>query len=141
MVALGVPISTSVDWRRELITPHRFLQRDETLRAPMERLAAHVRLAVLTNNPEDVGRASLDALGFSDLIPTVVGLDTTWASKPDWAPFQAALDAVGAPVEATVMVGDRWDVDLAPIVERGGSGILVESHEDLREAITMLLEA
>ena len=59
------------------------------------------------------------------------------------ASFKAATTEVPTAdaVEATVMVGDRWDVDLAPIVERGGSGILVESHEDLREAITMLLEA
>jgi FMN phosphatase YigB (HAD superfamily) len=129
---LGIPIEESVRWRRELIVPGDHLSEDPPLRGVLGDIRARgMRMVALTNNPVAVGQASLEALGVADLFEAVIGLDTTWHSKPDWEPFEAALAALGASPEEVIMVGDRWDVDLAPIVERGGGAILVESREDL----------
>ncbi|MEX2442672.1 MAG: HAD family hydrolase [Alkalispirochaeta sp.] len=131
MEELGISISLGVDWRRELVDPHRFLNPDPELAILLQTLSARYRLAALTNNPADVGWASLDALGIAEQFPLVVGLDTTWHSKPDWEPFEAALAAVECSAEETLMVGDRFDVDVAPLLDHGGSGIIVECREDV----------
>lgn len=131
MEELGVSIRQGVEWRRELVDPHQFLSPDPELARLVEQLSSRYRIAALTNNPADVGWASLEALGIAKQFPLVVGLDTTWHSKPDWEPFAAALAAVECRAEATLMVGDRFDVDLAPLLDHGGSGLLVERREDL----------
>jgi FMN phosphatase YigB (HAD superfamily) len=129
---LGVSIEESVRWRRELIVPADHLSEDPPLRDVLSAIReGGMVAAALTNNPVAVGRASLEALGVADLFATVIGLDTTWHSKPDWEPFAAALAALKVSPAEAIMVGDRWDVDLAPMVERGGGAILVESREDL----------
>jgi FMN phosphatase YigB (HAD superfamily) len=129
---LGISIEESVQWRRELIVPGTHLSEDPPLREVLASIRTRgLRTVALTNNPVAVGRASLEALGVADLFEEVVGLDTTWHSKPDWEPFAAALTVLNVSPAEAIMVGDRWDVDLAPIVERGGGAILVESREDL----------
>ncbi len=131
MEELGVSIPVGVAWRRKLVDPYRFLHPDPELANLLQGLTSSYRIAALTNNPADVGRASLDALGIAELFPLVVGLDTTWHSKPDWEPFQAALEAVECEPRETLMVGDRYDVDVAPLLDHGGSGVVVESRADL----------
>lgn len=128
---LGIPLATSVAWRRAVVHPGEFLKEDPGLRDVLEELSRHYRLGALTNNPADIGGTILQALGISGFFPSVVGLDTTLHSKPHWPPFAAALERLETPVERVLMVGDRYDVDLKPVVDRGGSGFLVESREDL----------
>ncbi|MFW5693702.1 MAG: HAD family hydrolase [Alkalispirochaeta sp.] len=141
MEELGISIALGVEWRSTLVDPYRFLSRDPELSDLMRTVSTRYRIAALTNNPVDVGRASLDALGIADLVPLVIGLDTTWHSKPDWEPFQAALDAVACTPEETLMVGDRYDVDIAPVLDHGGSGIIVERRDDLFVLPQVLAEA
>ncbi|MFW5827979.1 MAG: HAD family hydrolase, partial [Alkalispirochaeta sp.] len=61
MEELGVPISVGVEWRRTLVDPYRFLRPDPELATLLQQLTSSYRVAALTNNPADVGRASLDA--------------------------------------------------------------------------------
>lgn len=140
MEQLGVPISHGVEWRRELIDPHRFLSPDPELAHVLEALSSRYRIVALTNNPADVGQAGLDALGIGRHVPLVIGLDTTWHSKPDWEPFAAALESVECGSEEALMVGDRFDVDVAPVLDHGGSGIVVECREDLFQIPRILEE-
>lgn len=144
-VELGIPISTSVEWRRELIVPEEHLSPDPEVRPRLERLARRVPLVAITNNPTDIGERSLSALGIRDLFALVVGLEISGASKPAWEPFAAALavcagGAGGADESAaeSVIVGDRWEVDCEPIVRRGGGALLVEQEGDLSLALDQL---
>lgn len=143
MATLGVSIETSVEWRRRLIDPRRFLSRDPALRAALERLArgssgpstvgvrAGAALVAVTNNPRSVGLAGLEALGVSDLFRAVVGLDDTMRSKPAPEPYLLAARLAGAPAEACLSVGDRHDVDLAPALALGMGAVLVNGAEDV----------
>jgi FMN phosphatase YigB (HAD superfamily) len=139
LVSLGIPIRESIIWRRELIVPERYLEDDPEVRSALLRLSPHFRLAALTNNPREIGVRSLEALGIADLFESVTGLDDSGESKPSWGPFAHALAALGVEIGKLLMVGDRYDVDLDPVVCRGGSAILVESRADLL-AIPQLLE-
>lgn len=138
-VALGIPITLSVAWREELIQPEAFLSADPELRAVLEQLSERFRLLAITNNPVSTGRRTLDVLGVADLFETIVGLDTSHQSKPSWGPFEAALDAIGAGPADTVVIGDRYDIDLEPMIVRGGNGILLEHDNDLAEVPAILI--
>lgn len=131
---LGIDFDTSVAWRTELIKPEGRLAADYRLVPLIRAIAQRTPVAVITNNPVAIAQRTLDVLGLRRAFPVVVGLDTTMRSKPHWDIFQAALDALGADADATVMVGDRYGVDLAPIVVRGGGGFLVQSRQDLYDA-------
>jgi FMN phosphatase YigB (HAD superfamily) len=130
-VALGIPITTSVAWRTELMRPEEYLQADPVIGETLQVLARRFRLGAITNNPVVIGYRTLDVLGIRSLFDVVVGLDTTMHSKPAWEPFAAALEALASTPNEAIMVGDRYDVDLEPMICRGGSGILIESDEDL----------
>jgi FMN phosphatase YigB (HAD superfamily) len=129
--ALGVPIETSVRWREELIRPEGHLSPDRLLRKALESLSASRALACLTNNPGSIGRRTLEALGVSDLVPVVLGLDATGKSKPEREPFIAVLDALGLPARDCVSVGDRMDIDINPALGLGMGGILVRGVEEV----------
>ena len=137
--SLGVPIETSVRWRETIIEPEQHLQRDDRLRQAITAIRAGGRghdarplpLVVVTNNPVSTGQRSLAALGIEDLFDDVIGLDTTMRSKPDPAPFRAALERIGRSAESVVCVGDRYDVDIAPALELGIGGVLVDGVSDV----------
>lgn len=131
LVALGIPIADSVRWRRELIRPEDHLTVDTEVARVISRLSEHFQIGALTNNPAEIGDRTLSVLGIARFFRTVSGLDTAGESKPSWAPFEEALRALGSDVGETIMIGDRYDVDLEPVICRGGGGILIESRRDI----------
>ena len=137
-LAFGIPIETSVRWREELIHPELYLDRDERLRETLLNLSVRYALLALTNNPVSVGRRTLEVLGVEDLIPVVVGLDTTLKSKPETAPFLAAAERVGISPAELVSVGDRNDVDIEPARRIGMGAILVDNVRDVYELVHVL---
>ena len=73
----------------------------------LEALAtAGVKQGLCTNKPEAVTRSILQALNIDQHFSAVVGGDTTDARKPDPRPLQFCIDAMGAAIGSTVMIGD-----------------------------------
>ena len=70
---------------------------------------AGVRVAVVTNKPDDSARALVDALGLD--VDAVVGARPDLPRKPDPAPLRRAADELGVGLRRCVYVGDL-DVDL-----------------------------
>ncbi len=85
----------------------------------------------VTNNPVLPARKTLDALGISEFIPEIIGLDTCGVSKPNKKPFLLAAEKTGVPVCDCLAVGDRYDIDIALPLEMGMGGILVNGVEDV----------
>ena len=129
MLALGIDIATSVEWRRRLIDPSRFLSPDLRLQETLSMLPA--TLVAVTNNPRSVGEATLAALGILDAFKCVVGLDDTMKSKPAPEPYLLAARHAEVDPENCVSVGDRYDVDLAVPLELGMGALLVAGVEDV----------
>jgi phosphoglycolate phosphatase/putative hydrolase of the HAD superfamily len=136
--AFGIDMETSIRWREELYDPARYLPPDPRLRDTLAALSASFALGVYTNNPVSVARKTLAALGVGDLFPVIVGLDTCLLSKPNEIPLRKAAELLGAPVEACVSVGDRYDIDLALPLKIGMGGILVDGVADLYEITDIL---
>ena len=127
---LGIPISTSVKWREELLKPGDYLDRDFRLIRTLESLKDYA-LCALTNNPASIGRKTLDSLGVLELFDLIIGLDDTGSSKPNIEPFIEIEKRLGVPREEIMIVGDRFDVDLDVPLQRGWGAVLVESMEDV----------
>ena len=133
LLAFGVPISQSVEWRRELLEPADFLGRDEQLIEALKILQSKYKLICVTNNPVLPARKTLDAIGVSEFFPEIVGLDTCFKSKPALEPFQTAVERLGDGIRAEncLAVGDRYDMDVALPLEMGMGGILVSGVEEV----------
>ena len=127
----GVDRKTSVRWRIEEIRPAEWIGPNSALDQTLATLARRFRLVLLTNNPREVGRAGVAALGVAPRFEAVIGLDDTFESKPAPEPFLAAASALGLAPGVCVSIGDRMDVDLEPALALGMGAILVDGVEDV----------
>ncbi len=111
-----------------------------------------VKMAVVTNKPQEATEQVLAGLELGHLFDVVVGAGSARALKPDPAPLVLALEKLGVGKEQAVMVGDNAnDVDAAkalnvPVVavtygyartapESLGADLLIESMSDLPTAL------
>jgi len=133
LLAFGVPIQQSVQWRKELLEPSDFLSQDKKLIETLTILKSKYDLICVTNNPILPARKTLDAIGVSEFFPEIIGLDTCFKSKPALEPFQTAIEKLshGIKEENCLAVGDRYDMDIALPLEMGMGGILVNGVEEV----------
>ena len=87
--------------------------------ALVQRLAAAVPVAVVTNGPPDIQRLKIEQTGIESLLSAVVISGETGIGKPDPAAFGVALDRLGVSPEHAVMVGDSWERDVQGALAAG----------------------
>ena len=63
-------------------------------------------LGVVTNDAEETAHVQLEKAGVLSAFQVVLGYDSGFGAKPDPDPILAALDQMGLPPSAAVMVGD-----------------------------------
>lgn len=129
--AFGVDIETSIKWRNELLQPEKFLSPDLKLKEFLAELKKSFNLICVTNNPVKAARRTLAAVGISELIPDVIGLDTCMKSKPAKEMLELAAKKTSTEFCECVSVGDRFDIDIALPLELGMGGILVDGAHDV----------
>lgn len=137
----GVDIPTSVAWREELFRPEDHLQTDPRLQEMMQILRKRFRIGVVSNNPRSVIERSLEVLGISHDSIEVVGLDTCHEPKPSFCGFAYFLNRTELSVEECVVVGDRYDIDLEPVITRGGGGVLIEKAGEIYRIYDILVQS
>jgi len=138
-LSFGIDMDSIVRWRIEEIRPSEWIGPNPALDQTLAALSRHFRLVLLTNNPREVGRAGVAALGVAARFEAVIGLDDTFESKPAPEPFLAAAAALGLPPGVCVSIGDRMDVDLEPALALGMGAILVDGVEDVYTLPAMLM--
>lgn len=135
----GISIEESIEWRKKLFAPAKYLKEDKRLRESLSALKEDYYLICVTNNPVEPARKTLEALGVSEQILRIVGLDTTHKSKPAKEIFDTAVrlatEDTGREIKYTdcVSIGDRYDIDLALPLELGMGAILVDGAADVYE--------
>ena len=135
LLAFGIPIAQSVEWRKTLMEPADFLKRDEQLIQTLSVLSKSFNLICVTNNPVFTARKTLDAIGISEFFPEIVGLDTCLKSKPALEPFEKACELTDTAPQDCIAIGDRYDMDIALPLEMGMGGILVTGVEEVYNII------
>lgn len=139
LTELGISIEESVEWRKKLLKPEKYLQVDLKLKKTLESLSPQFSFTVLTNNPVDIGMRTLRTLGVADFFPGIIGLDSFMLSKPHKKLFLEAVSLCGGKIRETVSVGDRFDIDIAVPLSLGMGGILVDGVEDVYRIPDILL--
>lgn len=145
--AFGVPIETSIEWRKKLFDPAKYLRKDEKLAAALQTLSKKFKMICVTNNPVEPARKTLEVIGISDFFPgrNIVGLDTLRISKPAKKILDYAVETASEPLKSKirysdcVSVGDRYDIDIALPLELGMGGILVSGAEETSKLPEILL--
>ena len=66
-----------------------------------------MKMAVVTNKPEELSRRLLDRLDLSRHFGVVIGGDTFDRKKPSAKPLLAALEQLGSTPDEAVMIGDH----------------------------------
>ena len=131
LTAFGISIETSIQSRNELLHPEHYLKKDDRLADTLARLAKQYRLICVTNNPVQAARQTLRAIGVSELLPDIIGLDTCMKSKPAREVLDRAIERTCCTYKECVSVGDRFDIDLALPLQLGMGGILVTGVEEI----------
>ena len=131
LLAFGIPIEESIEWRKTLFNPFDYLHKDERLYETLSELSMRYRLVCVTNNPVEPARKTLEALGVDSLIPEIIGLDTCFKSKPAREPFELAMQKTESQASECISIGDRFDIDIALPLDMGMGGILVNGVEEV----------
>ena len=131
LLAFGIPIAQSVEWRKTLMEPADFLKRDDRLIQTLTSLSQCFKLICVTNNPVFTARKTLEAIGISQFFPEIVGLDTCLKSKPALEPFEKACQLTATAPQDCIAIGDRYDMDIALPLQMGMGGILVTGVEEV----------
>lgn len=131
LLHFGVSIEESIEMRRTLLEPSRYLKADKKLEETLSFLASRFTLLAVTNNPSLPARKTLIALGVEKYFSSLITLDTFRVSKPDKRPFLAALEKAKVSAEETLCVGDRFDIDIKTPLEMGMGGALVHSVKNV----------
>lgn len=131
LLAFGVPIEQSIEWRKTLLEPADFLGVDEILIDTLNILSKKYKLICVTNNPVLPARKTLEAIGISHFFKEIVGLDTCLKSKPAVEPFETAVNLLQLKAEQCIAIGDRYDLDVDLPMQMGMGGILVDGVSDV----------
>jgi FMN phosphatase YigB (HAD superfamily) len=116
------------------------LSRDERVVGGVADLRRRFPVALLTNNTRALADRILRKIGFADnAFSAVVSAEDVGACpKPSPAAFQTVLDLLHVPAAATWGIGDRYDIDIAPLVQLGGAGITISGPDQISSAAAVL---
>ena len=128
---LGFPVTEIVKWREESLFPEVFLNVDVQLGKVMFSLLKKYKIIAVTNNPESIGRRTLETLGLTDCFRKVIGLDTSGVSKPHETPFSLGAEKLGLKCYEIISIGDRYEVDIKIPLKLGMGGIFVDGVKDV----------
>lgn len=146
--AVGEPIPPT-DWRprfREALAAH--LRPNPGAREVLERIARTDRhQGILSDADAEECRFTLERLGLSEFVDAVTTSEDVGRTKPDPAMFEAALGHADVEPRRAVMVGDRYEHDMAGAARLGLRTVSYGSEDgpavdhridDLREVLDLL---
>lgn len=142
MIAEGVDAATWRDFRTQHLDIASGLAPDDRVVSPVEHLRRHVPAALLTNNTRALADQILQKIGFSDdAFDAVISAEDVGAHpKPSSAAFQTVVDRLRVPARNIWGIGDRYDIDIAPLAAIGGAGVSVSGPAEIGGAIGFLID-
>jgi putative hydrolase of the HAD superfamily len=83
-------------------------------------------VGVVTNAPGEQQRAKIAAVGLSDVLTHLVGVDSIGVGKPDPRVFHEGCRLIGTEPAETIYVGDELDTDARAAVDAGLIGVWID---------------
>jgi putative hydrolase of the HAD superfamily len=98
----------------------------EGARSALQALSTRFRLALVSNGPADLQRTKLAASDLGRFFERVIISGEVGVAKPRPRIFTLALESLGCPPQAAMMVGDDWRNDVEGAKRAGVDAIFVE---------------
>lgn len=131
VVEAGVPLMTYIYECGRRYDGSVFVKRDQTLVRLLKQLRKQVQLLVVTNNNRTQTDLILHKLGVYDLFHHIYSLYETRIIKPDVKLYQEIINECGLAADECLVVGDRYEIDLAPAKQLGMHTRLVKNMQDV----------
>lgn len=96
----------------------------------LRELHGRYKMAIITNGFAETHEAKIARLGISRFFDTVILAGEMQLAKPDPAIFRHAMSTLGVTADESVMVGDRFDRDIAGAHAAGMRAIWVNSRNE-----------
>ncbi len=129
------------DFRSRYMSVSAVLRTDPQVVQDLARLHSQVSIALLTNNTREATREILERIGFADgaFDAVVTAEDVAQTPKPDRHAFQVVLARFQVQAANAWAVGDRCAIDVEPLREMGGAGIVIAGPAELPLAVDHLI--
>jgi FMN phosphatase YigB (HAD superfamily) len=129
---LGVPDPVFKSHQLRLLNPERHIFQDEELVSVIRSLKNDFSISIYTNSRREIVPRILMAIGFSvDDFDQIVAGGDVGEPKPSATEMAKVVRNLGLNPEDCYMVGDRWQVDLAPAEDVGLKTVQVNSRNQL----------
>lgn len=137
----GFSASEWADYRNEYLHRDNKIETSPHVVEEIRRLHRHLPIGFLTNNARVSADRVLTAIGLmqTEFDTLVCAEDTKTSPKPDRTAFELAALRLSAPITDCWSIGDRYEIDVAPLVALGGSGIEVSGPAELTSAFDHLI--
>jgi len=100
-------------------------------RVALDRAREQAQVGLITNGTRKTQRAKLDTLGIADAFETIVYAADQTEPKPSPAPFERALDVLGASADSALYVGNDYRADVIGAKRAGLAACWIPSERDL----------
>jgi FMN phosphatase YigB (HAD superfamily) len=138
----GVPILAWNNFRDSRLRRPTSIRLNSSITTAVKTLATRIPVALVTNSTTKLAHGCLSAVGLKDDdFSVLVAADSGLAPKPSTAPFLEVARLVPCEPAALFGIGDRWNMDVAPLIELGGGGICVSKPSDVVEVCAHLMES
>jgi len=127
---LEIDIEENISIRKRVIKPTLYLKYDDNIYNSILKLKEKYILVCLSNNPLKINYEVLDLLKIKDFFNFVIGLDSFKIPKPSLIPFKKIKESLNLNYSQILSIGDRYEIDIDPLLNLGGNGLLIENIED-----------
>jgi len=121
------------DWAgfQSMVKVEEYLSADEEIIELFEKLRASHKLVLYTNMPAAPTKRALLSLGLDGYFTFPICSDLLGAVKPDKVALRKLVSEGRLAPRSTLAIGDRFEIDLAPVISLGGYGFLIQGRDDL----------
>jgi len=137
---LGISKEIWNNYRNEHFDVSELILKNEQLTEVIAKLEQTCKLVLFTNNTDLMTNKILVRLGLMiDSFEYVITSDSSMGMKPyGHEVFYYLRDQTHIKFTEMLSIGDRYEVDIVPLIELGGSGVLITSPEELRDIIPII---
>ena len=129
---LGISLDQIISMRESSIKPSKYLNYDDLLFKSITDLSNIYSLVALSNNPEKITKEVLGILKIRRFFSHIIGPETYGLLKPSLKIIENIRALFrNLEYEEILSIGDRFNVDLNPVITLGGGGILIQNIKDI----------
>ena len=128
---IGVSLKEWNEFRSKHFAPIKLVTFSSNLYKCVCQSSKKYKLVVITNGNRTITRAILKKMKIDKFITLTLSPESTLAPKPSLELFHQAASQIDESLGHCLSIGDRYALDIKPIIAHGGAGMLVSGPSDI----------